>query len=77
MRIATLQEREERYIRRVLAVMGGSVGMTAKVLGIGRATLYRRLLEMGFNLADAQQRKLDARRLQKRLEYLGRPARTM
>lgn len=77
MKLPTIQEREERYIRRVLALMGGSVGMTAKVLGIGRATLYRRLLEMGFNLAETQQKKLSDRRLQKRLEYLGRPARTM
>lgn len=54
MKLPTIQEREERYIRRVLALMGGSVGMT-----------------------ETQQKKLSDRRLQKRLEYLGRPARTM
>jgi DNA-binding NtrC family response regulator len=34
---------EQRAIERALRIAGGSVGKAAKLLGIGRATLYRRL----------------------------------
>jgi DNA-binding NtrC family response regulator len=40
-----LRELERRAIVRALEVSGGSVGKAAKLLGIGRATLYRRLSE--------------------------------
>jgi DNA-binding NtrC family response regulator len=40
-----LRDLERRAIARALEVSGGSVGKAAKLLGIGRATLYRRLSE--------------------------------
>ena len=43
--ILNLRELERRAIARALEVSGGSVGKAAKLLGIGRATLYRRLSE--------------------------------
>jgi DNA-binding NtrC family response regulator len=44
--IVTLRELEQRAIRKALRVTRGSVGRAAKLLGIGRATLYRRLAEL-------------------------------
>jgi DNA-binding NtrC family response regulator len=41
--LLSLAELEQRAIRNTLAHTGGSVGKAAKLLGIGRATLYRRL----------------------------------
>lgn len=41
--LVTLREIEDRHIKAVLAVMDGNVKATAHILGIGRATLYRRL----------------------------------
>jgi transcriptional regulator with PAS, ATPase and Fis domain len=41
--VLPLRELERRAIERALAMTGGSVGRAAKMLGIGRATLYRRL----------------------------------
>lgn len=40
-----LRELERAAITRALKLSGGSVGKAAKLLGIGRATLYRRLSE--------------------------------
>jgi DNA-binding NtrC family response regulator len=40
-----LRDLERQAIARALEVSGGSVGKAAKLLGIGRATLYRRLSE--------------------------------
>lgn len=40
---ATLGELEERYIRQVLAFTGGNKQRAARILGIGRKTLYRKL----------------------------------
>jgi two-component system, NtrC family, response regulator HydG len=40
---ATLEELEDRYIRQVLAFTGGNKQRAARILGIGRKTLYRRL----------------------------------
>jgi two-component system, NtrC family, response regulator HydG len=40
---ATLEELEDGYIRRVLAFTGGNKQRAARILGIGRKTLYRRL----------------------------------
>ena len=34
---------EERYIRKVLAAVGGNKTLAAKVLGFDRRTLYRKL----------------------------------
>jgi DNA-binding NtrC family response regulator len=44
--VIPLRELEERAIRNALRVTRGSVGRAAKLLGIGRATLYRRIAEI-------------------------------
>jgi len=44
--VVTLRELEQRAIRKALKLTRGSVGRAAKLLGIGRATLYRRLAEL-------------------------------
>jgi DNA-binding NtrC family response regulator len=44
--IVPLRELEERAIKKALRVTRGSVGRAAKLLGIGRATLYRRIAEI-------------------------------
>ncbi|MBS3800054.1 MAG: sigma-54-dependent Fis family transcriptional regulator [Thioalkalivibrio sp.] len=41
----TLEEREREYIRRVLEYVGGNKQRAARILGIGRKTLYRKLGE--------------------------------
>ena len=48
-RIPTLGEMEEQHIRRVLSLCEGRTKMAAKILGIGRATLYRRFEELGID----------------------------
>lgn len=40
-RLATLEEVERSYIRRVLALVGGSKDKAARILGVNRRTLYR------------------------------------
>ncbi|MBL8683741.1 MAG: sigma-54-dependent Fis family transcriptional regulator [Myxococcales bacterium] len=45
--VIPLAEVERRAIVRAMAVAQGSVGRAAKMLGIGRTTLYRRLNELG------------------------------
>ncbi|MDX2052778.1 MAG: sigma-54 dependent transcriptional regulator [Polyangiaceae bacterium] len=47
--IVPLQELERRAIERALRATGGSVGKAAKLLGIGRATLYRRIQSMSLS----------------------------
>jgi DNA-binding NtrC family response regulator len=44
--VLPLRELEQRAIRKALRLTRGSVGRAAKLLGIGRATLYRRLAEL-------------------------------
>jgi DNA-binding NtrC family response regulator len=44
--VVPLRDLEEREIKKALRVTRGSVGRAAKLLGIGRATLYRRIAEM-------------------------------
>jgi len=44
-RLPTLAQVEDRYIRHVLERLGGNKQQAARVLGIGRRTLYRRLGE--------------------------------
>jgi DNA-binding NtrC family response regulator len=44
--VLPLRELEHRAIKRALRLTRGSVGRAAKLLGIGRATLYRRLAEL-------------------------------
>jgi two-component system response regulator HydG len=41
--LASMDEVEERYIRKVLAAVGGNKTLAAKVLGFDRRTLYRKL----------------------------------
>lgn len=50
--ILPLRELERRAIRDALRASGGSVGKAAKLLGMGRATLYRRLADEGGLLGD-------------------------
>lgn len=45
--LPSLQRREERYIRRVMALCQGNVSLAARVLKIGRATLYRKVGQLG------------------------------
>ena len=45
--LGTLEEMEEAYIRRVLSQMGKKRGEAAKVLGITRTTLWRKLKKYG------------------------------
>jgi len=40
---------EERYIRRVLAAVGGRRGEAARILGFDRKTLYRKLIRYGIS----------------------------
>lgn len=47
----TVQEVEEKHIKAVLDQMGGDVNRAAKTLNISRATLYRRLKQLGENPA--------------------------
>ncbi len=45
----TLEEVERRYIRRVLKAAGGNKTQTARILGMDRRTLYRRLDRLDLN----------------------------
>lgn len=52
LKLSTLAERENRYMRRVLKVCEGDVTRAARVLGIGRATLYRKLSSLALGASD-------------------------
>jgi two-component system response regulator HydG len=41
--LVSLEELEKRYVRRVLAAVGGNKTQAAKILGVERRTLYRKL----------------------------------
>jgi two-component system response regulator HydG len=41
--LCTMEEVERRYIARVMEAVGGSKSEAAKVLGLDRSTLYRKL----------------------------------
>lgn len=47
--LPTLDELERRYIGKVLGAMGGNKSQAAKVLGLDRRTLYRRLEKHGIS----------------------------
>lgn len=50
--LVPLEEVERRYILEVLAAVGGNKSQAAKVLGVGRKTLYRRLEAWGVDTSD-------------------------
>lgn len=41
--LVTLEQLERRYIHRVLEAVGGSRTLAARILGVDRKTLYRKL----------------------------------
>jgi transcriptional regulator of acetoin/glycerol metabolism len=43
---------EKRHILRVLRACGGRHGESAKTLGIGRTTLWRKMQDHGIDLTD-------------------------
>jgi transcriptional regulator of acetoin/glycerol metabolism len=47
--MVTLQEAERRHVLRVLEACGGQQVDTARVLGIGRTTLWRKLKDYGLD----------------------------
>ncbi len=62
MKLPTLKERNDRYIRRVFKLCGGNVAATAKVLGLGRATAYREVARLGiFQRKSAEEMRAERR----------------
>ncbi len=51
--LPTLDRVEQRYIERVIQAVGGNKRMAARILGIDRKTLYRRLERYGVATTDA------------------------
>lgn len=51
--VLSLVELERRAIMQALEASGGNVGKAAKLLGLGRATLYRRLASLGLHAENA------------------------
>ena len=47
---ASIEEVEEQALRKTLAECDGNISLTAKKLGIGRATIYRKAKKYGINL---------------------------
>jgi hypothetical protein len=47
--LLTLAELERRHIREVLNVVGGRRGEAARILGIDRKTLYRKVMQYGLD----------------------------
>jgi two-component system response regulator HydG len=50
--LVSLEEVEHRYVVRVMDACRGNKSQAARILGIGRKTLYRRLLAMGVPVGD-------------------------
>jgi len=50
----SLEEMERRYIRKVLAAVGGNKTQAARILGLDRRTLYRRIESLGIDAKVAQ-----------------------
>jgi two-component system response regulator HydG len=50
--LAPLEEVERRYILRVVDACNGNKSRAARVLGIGRKTLYRRLISFGVSVSE-------------------------
>ncbi len=52
--LPTLDKVEQRYIERVIQAVGGNKRMAARILGIDRKTLYRRLERYGVATTDSE-----------------------
>jgi transcriptional regulator of acetoin/glycerol metabolism len=50
----SLAELEKMAIAEAVRASAGNIGKAAKLLGIGRSTLYRRLLELGMESAPGE-----------------------
>ncbi|MBI2377676.1 MAG: sigma-54-dependent Fis family transcriptional regulator [Deltaproteobacteria bacterium] len=50
-----MEEVERRYIERVLAATGGNRSVAAKILGLDRSTLYRRLVRYGAETSETSE----------------------
>nr|MBA3538174.1 hypothetical protein [Deltaproteobacteria bacterium] len=59
--LITLDEMERRYVRQVLAAVGGNKTHAARILGIDRRSLYRRLEEPKADNKDRPAGERDAR----------------
>jgi DNA-binding NtrC family response regulator len=55
-----LEEVERRYILRVMDACKGNKSQAARVLGIGRKTLYRRLVSFGVALSETERQDADS-----------------
>lgn len=81
-RVSTLHVHIRRHVKRVLRLVDSDVTKAARVLGIGRATLYRLVAELGIETKGARQRRETAAeraRLDEaeRLAYAGRKFTTL
>ena len=52
--LPTLEEMEKRYLRHVLALVGGNRSKAAEVLSIDRRTLYRMAERFGIPLGEGE-----------------------
>ena len=50
--LVPMEEVERRYILKVLDTLGGNKRQAAKILGMDRRTLYRKLEKYGVSTAD-------------------------
>lgn len=54
-RLASLEEVESQHIREVLRIQRGNISQVAKILGIGRNTLYRKMEKYGIDCSEIDQ----------------------
>jgi DNA-binding NtrC family response regulator len=67
--LPTLEQRNARYIRRVMALCNGDVTAAALVLKVGRATLYRKVRSLQL---ETQGERRERERLQAAIEMEAR-----
>jgi DNA-binding NtrC family response regulator len=67
--LPTLEQRNARYIRRVMRLCRGDVTAAALVLKLGRATLYRKVRELGI---ETQGERVERERMQRAIEMEAR-----
>jgi DNA-binding NtrC family response regulator len=67
--LPTLEQRNVRYIRRVMALCNGDVTTAARVLKVGRATLYRKVRALQL---ETQGERKERERVQTALEMEAR-----